>query len=69
MHWRLVARTFILRTSIIDDWLVASFLAMSNDECALIFSALYLFSAYINFTEIDVNTVSWENPTRFLSWC
>ena len=37
--------------------------AIFSNDCALFFSALYF--AYKNFTEIDVKTVSWENPTRF----
>ena len=36
-----------------------------SNECALIVSALYSFFVYINFTEIDMKSVSWGTPQYF----
>ena len=51
----LVVRTFILKASIIDDWLVA-WLVFFINECA--FFSTMLFCIYINFNELGVKSVS-----------
>ena len=63
MPWRFVARIFILKTSIIDDWLVAQLGYFQQWMRFNLFSTI-LFLAYINFTEIDGETVSWESSHK-----
>ena len=72
IHWRLVVRTFILKTSIIDVWFFV-WLGYFQQWVRFNFFSAMFFCIYMNFTEIDfteidVKSVSWENPTRFLKW-